>query len=831
MPGCPPQPPTARKPTDSWYSSHPRCRARLATPFLALLILLAFPASNALAAGDLNSPSCPFETEESAGFRSNLPDCRAYELTSPAFGAGAIMAGVGNMAPPMTPDGEHLLSVSFGPFAGTEELKQEGTGELGAFYELSRTPTGWSAEPQDPPATQYPFHSLQAWSATDLGVSVWKVPGPLAPGEAPEPYWFRQNSGQYVLREGRGHFTPVGPIVAPGHEVSADQTASDVRAMSDDAAHIIFSVGDEHHQLWPGDTTASGGSVYEYHGTAGGEPVLVGVANEGPPPWQASAAHLNEGASLLSQCGTEYDGTSTTGNLVFFTALAAHEEVAGQKYCAEGAAPASIAPPADEIYARVQGARTVEVSEPSSQACVACVIGPAQNATFVAASEDGTRVLFATEQKLLGAVNGESALNLYEYDFNAPEGERVRFIAPELQTLQPSREVFAKERLAVLSADGRRVYFQSSAVLTAAANGNGETAQAEREAGDTALLYTYDAEASPHVSFVAGARPREAGEEPFPYYRAQEPLPFKGLDATKDGEYLLFATATELRAAAGEEPDTSTMPQLFEYDAATGRVARVSIGQHSAAGFQCPSSGTTMEGYDCNGNTSSEEDSPRIALPAQGARGPVVSSVAQDGTVVFTSELPLAPGAVQGHQYFSENHLLQETAENVYEYRAGQVYLISPGDEALPAHYQAPKLDTRLFGIDRSGRNVFFSTVDSLVAQDTDTQSSWYDAREGGGFQAPASQPGCEGEACQGPGPAPPALSTPLAASAAAEDSPSSAIAPSPAKPKTAAQVRARALAKALKACRRLPGRRRHACEAAAKARYGPKKSSTRRKK
>ena len=97
----------------------------------------------------------------------------------------------------------------------------------------------------------------------------------------------------------------------------------------------------------------------------------------------------------------------------------------------------------------------------------------------------------------------------------------------------------------------------------------------------------------------------------------------------------------------------------------------------------------------------------------------------------------------------------------MYEYQAGQVYLISPADEPIPVKYEGAELgETRLFGIDGSGRDVFFATPDSLVPEDSDTQSSWYDAREGGGFPAPVGPVPCQGESCQGGAPAPPSLPT-----------------------------------------------------------------------
>jgi hypothetical protein len=52
--------------------------------------------------------------------------------------------------------------------------------------------------------------------------------------------------------------------------------------------------------------------------------------------------------------------------------------------------------------------------------------------------------------------------------------------------------------------------------------------------------------------------------------------------------------------------------------------------------------------------------------------------------------------------------------------------------------------------IDASGNDVFFQSLQSLVASDTNSGEDTYDARVNGGFPEPAGPVGCEGEACQG---------------------------------------------------------------------------------
>jgi hypothetical protein len=89
---------------------------------------------------------------------------------------------------------------------------------------------------------------------------------------------------------------------------------------------------------------------------------------------------------------------------------------------------------------------------------------------------------------------------------------------------------------------------------------------------------------------------------------------------------------------------------------------------------------------------------------------------------------------------------------DVYEWDNGQVYLISDG--------VAPG-GSVLWTVNPSGENVLFSTADQLTSSDGDTAWDVYDARVDGGFPAPPTPASCSGEACQGSPPTAGALPSP----------------------------------------------------------------------
>jgi hypothetical protein len=821
----------------------------------------------------------------------------------------------------MTADGEHLLAVDFAGIAGTENEEQNG--EFGAIYEFSRTPVGWNVEALEPPASRFPRSIFVAASA-DLSRSLWKV---VVAGKEGEEQGGGATDYIYFMRDataGGARFTSVGPQVAPGSEPGGQQAGF----VSGDGAlgHMVIDVGSEHKQLWPGDKTAEGAeSLYEYNGTSSAEPVLVGVKNAGP---LEGKPHVNEGAELVSECGTilgsyrtgsVYNALSANGAFAYFTAQHV-EGCSGHQ------------PPVDELYSRINGSQTVAVSEPAmtAQREIECtgVCREDENGEngherssgrFEGASEDGSRVFFTTEQPLLNG-DEDSSPDLYEAVLEGGAVKRLVQVSHSAVKGQAANVVSVGR----ISRDGSHVYYVANGVLTTKPNGNGEAAE---EGGYN--LYVYDTHRE-HTSFVANLLTRgerkevEAGEFARTHQTLEElekeleaelegnvrleilertdeleenralktkPLQLeeekaeieakraevkatiagiaaRKAECNKDREKGKLKLAEECEAKvkveegtlAGEETelkedeavlkkteqelahkitqrivnwtgvgiqdeqrpfattpdggelmfvsgrhltgseDTSTVDQVFEYDAQTERLVRVSVGQRSAA---------FPGGYGDNGNTTDQRDAPEVVrTPEYGRRmlptEPVSKlSLSENGTVVFSSRDALTPLAVSGR-------------ENVYQYRNGNVYLVSAGNEAVPV--QPPNGSSRLLGTDETGRDVFFYTNESLVPQDTNTQADWYDARGGGGFPATPAQAGCEGDACQGAPSGTPLLSS---AGGSATQAPGENLAPPAPAPAKKPLTQAQRLARALRACQKQPRRKRAACVRRARRRYG----------
>jgi hypothetical protein len=831
----------------------------LALPAVVLVALSLTTAPAALASGDANRLTCPQATEASPGFRTYLSDCRAYELMTPPFKGGTVVGG-GTRGTTVSSNGDHVVVIAGGAFAGAGNYWFElNRNPFFDAYALTRSATGWTTTSLTPPATEFPFSTFLAASDTeDLNPTLWGAEKTTV--SANEDIYLRTAAGEFrLVGPGIGPEVRGEPLEDFSYELEFAGGSADL------SHHAIFTVeaftevqktaAHGHSNLWPGDTTKPGKeSLYEYSydGAPASEPLLVGITNQGPVT-QNSEAHLISScgtmlgsASQLQEKGSDYNAVSESGETVYFTAAA----------CEGG-------PAVNELYARLSASTSVSVSEPAPSDCEICdtTLADQKDATFEGASSDGEKAFFLTEQSL---IPGQEGQNLYEYDFDGPASSPQH---PTGKITDVTGGVKDPEVQGVtrVSNDGKRVYFVAKGILSGENHATGSSPVGggdnlyvyDTEAGTTqfvgCLLTATEkesikaaeraeeasleaviserlelGEASVHHMQERGEITAEQAEAKLLALQTTENTEYKidfelqrgsygpkgtlredalvwsqaderPAQATGDGEYLVFPSSAHL---TGEVIGTIP-PQLYEYDAVTEAITRVS-------------GSTTGD----SGGVETFHDAAKIPLLRfAGEMQPGALShrraLSEDGSrVFFDSSAPLASGTVAG-------------ATNVFEFNNGRVFLISDGSDA--SKYESEPV-VHFAGIDPEGDNALFFSTDPLVPQASETDANLYDAREGGGLAEALASAGCDGgETCRGTTIAPPV--TPMPGTA---DQPGELLATvnPQAVPKAAptpiVSPAAKKLTAAAKRCRRTPRRRRAKCLKASKRRRSGRAANAR---
>ena len=225
-------------------------------------------------------------------------------------------------------------------------------------------------------------------------------------------------------------------------------------------------------------------------------------------------------------------------------------------------------------------------------------------------------------------------MNLYEYDFDNPSGEKVVRVssgAPGHESLDPEVQGVAR-----VSEDGSHVYFVAKAALTGA-NGEGN---APAPGEDNLYVFERDG-AYPlgRTAFVTTLSSEDAQD----WTRSDN----RPVQATHDGQFLVFDSRADLLGSS------SGFSQVYEYDALSERLVRVSVG---AADY--PPGTVSAETHE---STIAAQGYSQQAAPTDATTDVAVS---EDGSrIVFYSRAALAEGAEAGEP-------------NAYEYRSAR----SPGD-------------------------------------------------------------------------------------------------------------------------------------------------------
>jgi hypothetical protein len=681
---------------------------------------------------------------------AGLPDGRAYEMVTPPGKNGSQIGNVFNgLGPKFAEDGGRFILPSIQCFGGAVScpaLRQD----VGTPFAFTRTSGGWVTTPLAPPATRFNSNTGYLFNA-DSGAALFSAP--TAP----------MGEDDFYARRADGSFVDIGPVYPPslgelGPAATAFQRSFPGLWATADLSHVVFVTKPG---TWPFDETVSplGTSLLEYVGSGNAAPVLVGVSG-GPGS-----------TDLISECGAGMaeersvgSALSVDGRTVYFRA----------NRCSSGSGVnTGIEVPANELYARVDQARTVLVSGRSPLDCTGvCSTSPPSDAVFEGASADGSKAFFMSTQQLTDSASedsqdsagrvgrnecfittGVNGCNLYEYDSANPAGYNLLAVsACEVSGCEPR-----VQGVMAISRDGSHVYFVANGVLTARTNDRGQVAQ---DGADN--LYVFERDASypdGRVSFIAtlpGGNAEASG--------GWEEGGVSEANVTPDGRFLVFRSAGRLTA---DDTRTDGATQVFRYDARTDGLVRVSIGD---------------DGFNDNGNAGVGDAIIVQAYKAFGAAGAWRSdpTMSHDGSFVFfQSPVGLTPGALNdvriapNRKNVEGEPLPPVYAENVYEWHEGHVYLISDGRDTSAAPilgiHAAAFSSVELLGSDATGANVFFSTADRLVPQDTDTQGDLYDARictasEPCIAAPPLPQTACQGEGCRGVPGVPPAFGAPSSA-------------------------------------------------------------------
>lgn len=690
----------------------PQGRLRLALAGLLAVAAIAVLASPATAAA-----ACPNESLR-AGSSAQLPDCRAYEMVSPAD-----MNGNGvEQTYAVRGDGDALLYGTLNIVG--DEAKSSITGR----WVATRDAAGWSSVSLNPPTLgriPTPYDEPVVLDvAGDFSSAIFGTSYPFdLRDQAPFGNISFPGDGD-VYRFSPG---PTAEWISHGPNLPDTATIdSSFGGASADLSRVFFETTQPLTAAAAGSTAKN---LYERHGP---DLVSVNVDDSGtliPGGAGVGTAQAGVATFLGSQYkqGHPFDPTavSTDGAVVYFTAPLEPTSAPGQ------------------LYARVGGARTVLVSRCGFGPCAG--EGAPSGATFLVATPDGGTVLFSSRDQLLESAPADGGI--YSFDLAT---ESLSFVTPMKGTLVAatpdlSTLYLCDPGLTVFHAGERRTIPVRSCPAPERTGGE------PRSTPDSGYVFTTTAGpqevATGRAQIAAGEAMIAEGEEKITNGEA-------GIGGTLVNRGKSEVAEGERKVTAGEAfsgYENAGFSEVYLYDPATG----------------------THRCLSCRPDGSAAEGDSFLSAGALGradphAAGVSVRNVTEGGRrVVFASEDQLVPRDVNGNLDVYEWELdgtgTCTTAGPTYSSRSGGcVFLISSGSDPGGAVLQGTSAD---------GSDVFFSSDSQLVPLDTGTEVQLYDARVDGGIAAQQASPAsdCEGAGCRAPVGAPAAAPTATTGSYAGE--------------------------------------------------------------
>jgi hypothetical protein len=514
----------------------------------AILTALAFTATPALAAeascAGLPEPERAHEEQLRVENNSTqLPDCRAYELVSPANKSGGIADVLareyyGQYLRPMqaTPEGDAITY-------GGEAFSQARAGAVDQ-YVSTRTTTGWSTLNISPPASENANLAEVVGASTDLSTFlVASQRGPQLSSAAPASYrniYFTDGS-QASLVPLITHAPPARSVETFGQSEAGEPSEILFAPASEGLSRVYFGA----NAALTEDAPAGGVAENNLYKWTAGSLHLVNLEPDGvaEPGATFGGEYRLHSADGLTVPDLEH-AVSANGMRAFWTDERDHDLYLRESYF-EGSE---------------ERERTLLVGE---------------DADFLAADKEGTAVFMTKE--------GE----LYEYEVPT----RM------LLDLTPSTSTEV-QGVVGLSEDGEYIYFVADGALVPGASTGNCVPTAAEEAMRCNLYLDHDGA----IIFVAALSGKdnapsnefEPGEEVGKIADWTPEVWARQAEASPDGEFLAFGSYLPLTGQTNEGPE------IYVYDAATHALSCASCTPDGASnkGAELPSFGDSYGLYE-----------------------------------------------------------------------------------------------------------------------------------------------------------------------------------------------------------------------------------------
>jgi hypothetical protein len=639
-----------------------------------------------------------------------LPDGRAYELVSPAKKNSAEVA-VPSKAGGLSDNFNLRIQAAAGSgeaitYTSWTPFGNPESAPGASQYLAKRDAGGWSTENISPFGFQHnPFRLPYRGFSADLHFAGVVVSEPPC-GEGAVA-----GVESLCLRDDETGQQQALTLDSPAVAVDSNEPfCTEYAGTSADGRHVVFAA----NGAMAGAPAGKGFSLYEWSAEGGLALVSVLPDNTPAPPADGTGAGAQGNSCAIDQQIVRH-AVSADGSVVFWTY--------GGKYLSSER----------PLFARIDGTETVQLD--------AKVPGEKNGGKgeFWAASADGSKALFSAPGKLTSSA--KAAGELYRYDTTARTLTDLTpgAIAPEIEGVIGASE------------DETYAYFVGKGALT----GEEENAAGEKaEAGANNLYLYHEGEG---VRFIGALSGLDEG--------AWDSAP-GGLSArvTPDGRNLAFTSIEAEKLTA-----TKGLP-------GSGYDNAIASGEHCEAAAENTLTGGSLCAeaflYSAEANMlTCVSCNPTGARPAGPAALPTWTNpfegpryLSDDGSWLF----------------FESRDALSTADENgkrdVYEFeRAGagscgtespSFDLSSGGCLSLISSGRSSD-ESYLLDASSDGRDVFFSTRQSLLGSDVNENYDVYDARaphvpgEAVAFPEPVQRPPCEGEeACKPPAGAPPSAST-----------------------------------------------------------------------